>query len=96
VYGVTTPFEVGLWAKRASRDQSTKETPLCFGTDYDFPTVHTIAYDLEMECQADPRHSDGYESCRTDVPPPRSSNVNISLHDPSHHTSTAESPLFGT
>jgi hypothetical protein len=46
VYGATTRYEIGLWSSRYSRDNT---IGLTVGTDGKFPTVHTIAYDLEKE-----------------------------------------------
>jgi hypothetical protein len=46
VYGATTRYELGLWTARAHADSS---LGLEIGSDGEFPTIHTIAYDLEME-----------------------------------------------
>ena len=46
VYGATTRFELGMWAARYAANPS---LGLCVGTDGEFPTVHTIAWDLEHE-----------------------------------------------
>ena len=46
VYGATTRYEMGLWSSRFAHDST---VGLCVGTDGAFPTVHTIAYDLEHE-----------------------------------------------
>lgn len=51
VYGATTRYELGLWTARCHADPS---LGLVVGTDGGFPTVHTIAYDLECEL-------DGYQ-----------------------------------
>lgn len=64
VYGATTRYELGLWSARYAHDD---DMGLCIGTDGEFPTVHTIAYDIEMEIGPNSLHRNLGQTCKTAV-----------------------------
>ena len=64
VYGATTRFELGMWAARYAADPS---LGLCVGTDGDFPTIHTIAWDLRYEMPGRNLHGTLRETVRAAI-----------------------------
>jgi hypothetical protein len=64
VYGATTRFELGEWMYRSRMDGT---LGLEIGSDGQFPTLHTIKYDMECNMPGKPLHSDLQATCMAGI-----------------------------
>lgn len=64
IYGATARYELGLWSSRWSGDHG---LGLCVGGDPGFPTLGTLAYDLEKEMPGKTLHRDLEDAVREAV-----------------------------
>lgn len=64
IYGATARYELGLWSSRWSGDHG---LGLCVGGDPGFPSLGTLAYDLEKEMPGKTLHRDLEDAVREAV-----------------------------